>query len=149
MNRPSLEETFLSIASTLAKRSTCLRAAVGCVLVDLAGKILSVGYNGVIAGAVHCKPDSPNEQGIPCKGIALPAGQDSCKAVHAELNALMSCKNLADIHACYITHAPCRACTKALLATPCKYIIFLDSLTETLETKNLWIDTGRRWTCHS
>lgn len=52
--RPSKDKTFLDIASTLAKRGTCIRKQVGCVLVDELGQTLSTGYNGVARGLPHC-----------------------------------------------------------------------------------------------
>lgn len=52
--RPSKDRTFLEIASALAKRGTCIRKQVGCVLVDELGQILSTGYNGVARGLPHC-----------------------------------------------------------------------------------------------
>lgn len=52
--RPSKDKTFLENALTLAKRGTCIRKQVGCVLVDELGQILSTGYNGVARGLPHC-----------------------------------------------------------------------------------------------
>lgn len=44
----------MKIASVTAKRATCLRRSVGCVLLDKDGFILATGYNGVAAGQPHC-----------------------------------------------------------------------------------------------
>ena len=44
----------LELAGVTAKRSTCLRRAVGCVLLDAKGRVLATGYNGVPAGQPHC-----------------------------------------------------------------------------------------------
>lgn len=52
--RPTRDETWLRVAAELAKRSTCLRRAVGCVLLDDLGQVLSTGYNGRARGLPHC-----------------------------------------------------------------------------------------------
>lgn len=53
-NRPDLDLYFMRMARLAATRSTCLRRAVGCVLVDDGGKVLATGYNGVASGERHC-----------------------------------------------------------------------------------------------
>lgn len=61
MNRPTKDEYFLKIAADVATRSTCLRRAVGCVLVNERGHILATGYNGVAAGQLHCNEAKTRE----------------------------------------------------------------------------------------
>ena len=87
--RPSRGETMLKIASTIAERSTCARRKVGCVLVDINGRVLSMGHNGVAKGQVHCID-------TPCPGANCPTGTglEKCEAIHAEANALM-CSSLS------------------------------------------------------
>jgi dCMP deaminase len=53
-NRPALDLYYMRMARLVATRSTCLRRAVGCVLVDGQGRVLSTGYNGVARGEHHC-----------------------------------------------------------------------------------------------
>ena len=52
-SRPSWETYFMDIAELVAKRSTCLRRAVGAVVVK-DKRILSTGYNGAPTGIKHC-----------------------------------------------------------------------------------------------
>ena len=52
-SRPSWETYFMNITNLVAKRSTCLRRAVGAVLVK-DKRILSTGYNGSPSGLKHC-----------------------------------------------------------------------------------------------
>lgn len=54
MTRPTFEEAAMETARAWAKRSTCLRRAVGCVLLDARGRVLATGYNGVASGLPHC-----------------------------------------------------------------------------------------------
>jgi dCMP deaminase len=57
--RPSRSETLMEIAELFARRSTCARAAVGCVIAR-EGRILSTGYNGAPAGMKHCNHIYPD-----------------------------------------------------------------------------------------
>lgn len=138
--RPTIAETFLEVANVLAKRSTCIRRAVGCVLVDNRNHIIGTGYNGVAPGEPHCID-------TPCKGAQLPSGvgHDICEAVHAEQNALLQCKDVWQIDTCYTTTAPCMACTKLLLNTSCQTIIFDVAYNVHCEAEDLWRRAGRTW----
>ncbi len=138
--RPTLAKTFLEIANVLSKRATCRRRRVGCVLTNARGHIIGTGYNGVAPGEDHCI-DSP------CKGAQLQSGvgHDICEAVHAEQNALLQCKDVWNIDTCYTTTAPCMACTKLLLNTSCKKIVFAEAYDVHCEARQLWESTGRLW----
>lgn len=117
--RPSLDEYMINIAKVAATRSTCSRRAVGAVIVDGLGHILSTGYNGVPSGITHCTD-------VPCKGVELPSGQglDICKAQHAEVNAIAHCRDLNNATAIYITTSPCMACAKLIAATNIRKIVY-------------------------
>ncbi len=156
MSRPSIDETAMETARAWAKRSTCLRRAVGCVLLDVAGRVLSTGYNGVASGQVHCnlaviceashaadKIKHPHA----CAGATSPSGTnlDGCEAVHAEQNAIAFCADVAKIHACYCTTAPCVSCTKLLLNTGCRRIVFEADYPQAEAARALWVKGGRAW----
>jgi dCMP deaminase len=121
VSRPSKHYTFLKMAQELSQQSTCIRRQVGCILVDKHFHIIGSGYNGNASGLTHCIDK-------PCPGYALPSGEglDVCQAIHAEQNALMQCQNVQEIETCYCTTAPCIHCTKMLLNTGCKTIVFLE-----------------------
>ena len=68
--RPTLDQYLMRLAQVAATRSTCVRRSVGCVLADAKGRVLSIAYNGVPAGAAHCR------DGLVCYGTDLPPGQD-------------------------------------------------------------------------
>ncbi len=78
---------FLEIASTVAKRSNCLRAKVGAVIVGADKKIKATGYNGVPSKVVSCM-----ELGE-CYRIKnnIPSGTryETCRSIHAEQNAII------------------------------------------------------------
>lgn len=121
MNRLSNDEIFLGQALIASGGSTCLRRAVGCVLVDTNKFILAIGRNGAPRGMPHCIDE-------PCLGANLPSGQglDLCMSSHAEQSALLRCKDPMTIHKCYCTTSPCIHCVKMIMNTSCKEIIFLD-----------------------
>lgn len=147
MSRPSWDEYFLKIALDISSRSTCYRRAVGCVLVDHGHKILSTGYNGVASGRKHC-----NERGVlrhvdmsveaiypyACEGAQAASGfdLDSCEAIHAEQNALLQCSDVTKIHTVYVTTEPCVTCTKLLLSTGAKRVVFLSQYSQS--GSHLW-----------
>ena len=78
---------FLEIAKTVSKRSNCLRAQVGAVIVGSDKKIKATGYNGVPSKVVSCM-----ELGE-CYRIKnnIPSGTcyETCRSIHAEQNAII------------------------------------------------------------
>jgi len=118
--RPSLDQYMMNIANVVATRSTCSRRAVGAVIVDHSGHILSTGFNGVPSGVTHCTD-------VPCRGVDLPSGQglDICKAQHAEVNAIAHCRDLRNAFAIYVTTSPCMNCAKLIAATNIKKVVFM------------------------
>jgi dCMP deaminase len=104
--RPDWDSYFMKIAYAVSERSTCDRAAVGCVLV-FEKRILTTGFNGSPSGQAHCEEI----------GHLLVEGH-CVRTIHAETNAIIQ----AALHGvstrgctCYVTHFPCLNCTKALI----------------------------------
>jgi dCMP deaminase len=135
--RPSIDTVMLGVALCLAHRATCKKLAVGCVLTDKYGRIIGSGYNGVPRGMAHCID-------TPCAGADAPKGADLCQAVHAEQNALLTCRDSEQIVTCYTTHAPCLRCTKMLLNTSCTTVIYHNNDVE-IAAKKIWLASGRAW----
>lgn len=105
--RKSWNEYFMDLALTVATRSTCDRAFVGCVLVNGDNRIVSTGYNGSVTGNPHCDEVGHKIRDGHC--IAT---------IHAEMNALLYCaKEGISVKGCicYVTHFPCLNCTKSLI----------------------------------
>lgn len=166
MPRPTKDQWGLELALITAKRATCCRRNVGCVLTNSMGHILATGYNGVAKGLPHCneikfvhnnvtidingqasaiKPEIyyPNA----CKAAWSLSGTnlDDCQAIHAEQNALLQCRNVYEIYTAYVTTAPCITCTKLLLNTSCQRIVFLQDYPHAEKSKSLWESAGRQW----
>lgn len=131
---------FMAQAIIASGGSTCRRRAVGCVLTNKHNHIIAVGRNGVPRGVEHCLTK-------PCPGANMPSGTglDSCLSTHAEQNALIQCKDVEDIHTCYVTASPCIHCTRMLLNTSCRRIVFLESYPHA-SAIDLWVENDREIT---
>jgi len=113
MNRPSWDEYFKEIVQVTAKRSSCERLNVGCILV-CDNRIIAQGYNGFLPSCEH-------------KSIVRDGHEQA--TVHAEQNALcdcakrgVSCNNAV----AYITHYPCIICIRLLLASGIRSIKYIN-----------------------
>jgi len=132
--RPTKDEWLLELAGVVAKRGTCVRRQVGCVLADEVGHVLATGYNGVTSGAPHCN------EGWLCSGAGLPSGQglDLCEAVHAEQNALLQCRDVSRIYTCYVTVSPCVTCAKLLMNTACQRVVYANRYAHDEVAQQFW-----------
>lgn len=85
--RPSFQEYFMGFAKQATVRSSCIRAQVGAVIVDVHNKIKSTGYNGTPSGVISCL-----EKGK-CYRVEnnIPSGTryETCQSIHAEQNAII------------------------------------------------------------
>ena len=112
--RPSWDRYFMDMAYHVASRTTCLRRAVGAVIVK-DKRILATGYNGAPSGVRHC-----GETGCLRKQLGIPSGQqhELCRALHAEQNAIIQAATLGQSiegATIYITHQPCLICAKMII----------------------------------
>ena len=117
MDRIDTDKYFLEIARTVAKRSTCMRRSVGCVLVDSQNHIVATGHNGVPTKFTHCL-DSPCEGAFSLSGTDL----DLCNALHAEVNAFLQLRS-DDVLTAYLTVSPCFSCAKMLANSNVKRLV--------------------------
>lgn len=101
--RPSFQQVYMSLAKSLAKRSTCSRLQVGTVITSWDyRKVLAVGYNGNAAGFPN-QCDRPHESG-------------NCGCLHGEENAVINCDSSRDApKIVFVTHNPCPSCAKRLI----------------------------------
>lgn len=116
MTRPSWDSYFAEITWVVAKRSTCIRATHGAVIVK-DRRILATGYNGAPSGTDHCTELKECYR----QKMNIPSGQqyERCRALHAEQNAILQCARhgVSTIGASiYITDTPCELCAKQIFA---------------------------------
>lgn len=123
-SRPDWDSYFLTIASVVATRSTCLRRRVGAVIVR-DRQIVSTGYNGAPKGTPHCE-----EVGCLRAKLSVPSGErhEICRGSHAEINAIAQAAAVGSSTAggtIYCTHEPCVFCTKAIINAAIERIVFI------------------------
>jgi dCMP deaminase len=122
--RPSWHEYFMTITREVAGRSTCMRAAVGAVIVR-DRSILATGYNGAPAGMPHCL-----DVGCLVYESRTPSGdleQNCFRTIHAEINAIaQAARNGTSIQGAdiYVTHTPCIHCFKTLVNSGIKRVFY-------------------------
>lgn len=105
----------MGTAEMIARRSTCDRAFVGCVITQN-NRIVSTGYNGSMPGCDHC-----DEVGH------LIINNSCVRTLHAETNALINAAKAGvstDGAKAYITHFPCFNCFKSLVAAGIDTVVY-------------------------
>lgn len=100
--RPTKHEMLMEMAQTVARRSTCSRLQVGCIVANLDGqpltRILAMGYNGMEAGGQNeCDSSLPGQ----------------CGCIHAEVNALIKAE--PGPKAVFVTVSPCLTCARLMI----------------------------------
>lgn len=122
--RPSWDQTWLSIAHTIGLRSRCSRAQIGAVVVSEDQRVCSTGYNGPATDWPHegqCIEWCPRARGeAPLDNL-----YDSCPAIHAEANALMYVdRSRVNRGTIYINSAPCMQCAKLISNSGIVRVVF-------------------------
>ncbi len=121
----------MDMAKLASRRSSCLRRAVGAVLVK-ERRLLATGYNGVPTGVTHCEVS-----GCLREKLNVPSGErhELCRGLHAEQNAILQ----AALHgvsikesSLYCTNLPCIICAKMLINAGVRRIVYLDGYADVL-----------------
>ena len=120
MNQPAskqfkYDKAYLRLAESWAKLSHCNRKQVGAIIVK-DEIIISDGFNGTPAGFDNC---CENEDGL-----------THWYVLHAEANAILkvakstnNCKGAT----LYLTHSPCRDCSKLVLQSGIKRVVYQEA----------------------
>lgn len=106
-SRPTWDEQFSEMAALVARRGTCDRSQVGCVIA-VRNRVVATGYNGSIAGAPHCAEVGHRMEGSSC-----------VRTVHAEANAIADAARRGvsvEGGTAYLTRIPCINCAKLLIS---------------------------------
>ncbi len=105
--------TYMTMATTLSRLSTCRRLPVGAVLLRRDGSVAGVGYNGALPGQPHCDEATCN------------SSSRCFRTRHAERSALDY--SMGDVAVAYVTHEPCLRCTQDLIARGCREVYYCES----------------------
>jgi dCMP deaminase len=109
------DKAYLRLATSWAMLSYCQRKKVGAIIVK-DSVIISDGYNGTPAGF-----DNSCENDI---------GETHWYVLHAEANAILKvAKSTNNCHGAtlYLTHSPCKDCSKLVLQAGIKRVVFIES----------------------
>ena len=129
--RPSWDEYFMDITRRVATRSTCLRRAVGAIMVH-DKRIIASGYNGGPSGLAHCL-----DIGCLREKLGIPSGQqhELCRGIHAEQNAIIQAARYGvsiEGSVLYCTTQPCTQCTKMLINAGITEIVYAEGYPDDL-----------------
>ena len=114
------DEYFMSIAILSSMRSKDPHTKVGACIVSPEHKVLSLGYNGMPLGV--------DDKEIPWYSHADNKDFLDTKypyVCHAELNAILNSNHNLQGSIVYVTLFPCNECTKAIIQSGIKKIIYL------------------------
>ncbi|MEX2595397.1 MAG: dCMP deaminase family protein [Salibacteraceae bacterium] len=113
--RDRYDRAYLRLATEWAKLSHCKRKQVGAIIVK-DNTIIADGYNGTPTGFENQCED---EQ-----------GETKWYVLHAEANAILKVArttNQADGATLYLTHSPCKDCSKLILQAGIKRVVFCNA----------------------
>ncbi|MCD5382625.1 deaminase [Candidatus Gracilibacteria bacterium] len=114
------DKNFLKIAQEISTGSKCVSKQVGAVIVK-DNRILSTGYNGTPSGYINCCDYWKGEYTKDHHDWSLKY------EIHAEMNAILwAARNGVEIEGStiYCTLEPCFQCTKNILASGIKKIVY-------------------------
>lgn len=128
--KPDRDQTFMEIAEVMAKRSTCKRGNVGCVIVH-DRRIIVSGYNGSPPGQPECIDVGCDElilyQWEGDRNDFREVHMGCQRTVHAEANAIA----FAAYHGLkvragtmYATHGPCYHCAQLMGAAGIARVVY-------------------------
>jgi len=121
------DKNFLNIAKELASASKCVSKQVGAVIVK-DGRILSTGYNGTPPGFKNCCDYWDNEY------TSEHHEWSKTYEIHAEMNAIIwAAREGISISGAtiYVTLEPCSECSKNVIASGIKRIVYEKSYEHT------------------
>ena len=118
MDVTKFDVAYLKMARVWAKLSYCKRKQVGALIVK-DRMIISDGYNGTPSGFDNCCEDS--------------VGNTQWFVLHAEANAILklaSSTQSAKDATLYLTLSPCKECSKLVLQSGIRKIVYLDDYSD-------------------
>jgi dCMP deaminase len=115
----SWDDYFMGVSILSAQRSKDPNTQVGACIVDQNNKIVGIGYNGFPRGCSDeelpwsRKAESINDTKYPY-------------VVHAEVNAILNSTKKLEGARMYVALFPCNECTKVIIQSGIKEIIYLE-----------------------
>ncbi len=127
--RPGWDAYFMKLANEVATRTTCLRRAVGAVVVK-DNRILATGL-------AHCA-----EVGCLRRELGIPSGQrnEICRGLHAEQNAIIQAAKYGPViegAMIYVNTQPCVVCAKMIINAGIEEIVYQNPYPDELSQEML------------
>ncbi|MDR3021213.1 MAG: dCMP deaminase family protein [Clostridiales bacterium] len=111
------DDYFMGIALLSAKRSKDPNTSVGACIVNGKNQIVGVGYNGMPRGC--------DDKVFPWCNDKDNLNNKYLYVVHAELNAILNSTVPLDNCKMYVSLLPCSECSKAIIQSGIKKVIYL------------------------
>lgn len=133
--RPTWDDTWITMAVTIARRSLCSRDAVGAVIVDIRNRPIAMGYNGPPAKFNHelkwcsswCQRGSIPQIYQQTGEIPKDPAYNDCPSLHAEQNALITAdKANFTGGTIYVSSHLCGVCAKLIANSGLKRVVVFD-----------------------
>ena len=120
----SWDEFYMGLAIMCGYRSKDPSSQVGSCIVSPSKRVVSLGYNGMPGGHDEL-PWCRGNRHDPDPEVALNSKYHY--VVHSEANAIMNSKH-RDLDGCtiYVTLFPCNECTKLIVQSGIKEVVYLD-----------------------
>lgn len=120
------DKRFIELADLISTWSSCIREGrqVGAVIIK-GHRVMTTGYNGAPSGVVSCR--ERKECLRDKKHIESGSNLEVCYASHAEQNAIVQAAKLGisiDDSVLYCTHKPCSLCTKLIINSGIKRVVY-------------------------
>lgn len=112
------ETYFMGLALLSSQRSKDPNTQVGACIVSDDNKILSMGYNGF--------PNGCSDDEFPWEREGEEINSKYMYVCHSELNAILNSKCDLKGATIYVTLFPCNECTKAIIQSGIKKVIYLN-----------------------
>lgn len=110
---------YMKMTYPLADLSYAVRSKVGCVIVSPNGQIVSQGYNGMPCGMPNKCEYLDNDGNM----------KTNTEVLHAESNAISKCAKFSsstDKATMYVSLSPCIECSKLIVQSGIKRVVFGD-----------------------
>lgn len=142
VKRPTWDEYFLDIMNAVAKRSTCDRGRLGCVIVR-DNHILATGYAGAPTGITDC--DQAGHELHEVINTDGSRSQHCIRTAHAEQNAIVHAARYgAQLvgGTLYIKMTPCYACAKMIINAGIVRVVAASDYHAASRTKQIFLEAG-------
>ncbi len=140
------EQYFMGIAKLSGMRSKDPNSQVGCCIVSVSNRILSMGYNGM--------PNGCSDEIFPWDREGEFLDVKYSYVVHAELNAILNFRGGSlEGSTLYVSLFPCNECAKAIIQAGISDVVYAEdkygNLSSTKAAKRMFDAAGVRYRKYS